>query len=463
MLKRWSQPNGYRQVLALGLPLVISMASTTVMHFTDRMFLANYSLETIAAAMPAGLAAFVFQAFFMGSAGYVNVFVAQYLGSGAPRRVGAALWTGIWFSIISGALLAAQGLVAEPLFALAGHSPEIRALEVSYFRWLCLGAGAGVLQSSLSCFFSGRGRTRPVMLANLAGAAVNVPLDYALINGVWGFPELGIVGAAWATIAGWVVMAALFALAIFTPRHERAFAVISAWRPEKELFLRLMRFGLPAGVQFWLDIAAITLAVFFVGRLGTLELAATTIAFSISTLSFLPMLGFSIAVSTLVGQAVGAGRPEMAAAATTSTIHVTLVYMGLVALVFLAFPGWLVEPFLPRDLGPEQAAALVDLGSTLVRYVALYTLFDAMGIIYIGALKGAGDSRFVMLNMAAVAGLFLVLPTYLGVNHLGWDIHRVWFCIILYLVVLGLTNWRRYRRGAWRRMRVVETAAPARG
>ena len=134
-----------------------------------------------------------------------------------------------------------------------------------------------------------------------------------------------------------------------------------------------------------------------------------------------------------------------------------------VALDFLAFPGWLVEPFLPRDVEPGQAAALVTLGSTLVRYVALYTLFDAMGIIYIGALKGAGDSRFVMLNMAVVAGLFLVLPTYLGVNHLGWDIHRVWFCIILYLVVLGLTNWRRYRRGAWRRMRVVETAAPARG
>lgn len=461
MGQRWSQPNGYRQVLAIGLPMVISMVSTTAMHFTDRMFLAQYSLVAIAAAMPAAMASFLFMAFFMGTAGYVNVFVAQYVGAGAPRRVGAALWAGVWFSVASGALMAGLWFAAEPIFAFGGHDPAVRELEVVYFRWLNLGAGVGVLQSSLSCFFSGRGLTRPVMLVNLAGALVNVPLDYALINGAWGLPELGILGAALATIAGWVVMAALFVLLIFTPRQERRFGVISAWRPEWSLFKRLMRYGLPAGVQFWLDITAFTLFVFLVGRLGVLELAATNIAFSISTLSFLPMIGFSIALSTLVGQAVGQGRPDLARTATTSALHLTLAYMGLVAGLFLLLPGLLVDPFIPRDQPPAEAARIADLGAMLLRYVAVYCFFDAVSIIYMAALKGAGDSRYVMLAMAVLAGLALVLPVYLGVEHLGWGLHGVWSCIIVYLALLGLANWRRFRGGAWTRMRVVETAPAA--
>lgn len=461
MGQRWARPNGYRQVLAIGLPMVISMASTTVMHFTDRMFLAQYSLNAIAAAMPAAMASFLFMAFFMGTAGYVNVFVAQYIGSGAPRRVGAALWTGVWFSAASGALMAGLWFTAEPIFAWGGHDPAVQALEVVYYRWLNLGAGIGVLQSSLSCFFSGRGLTRPVMLVNLAGALVNVPLDYALINGVWGFPELGILGAALATIVGWVVMVLLFVLLIFTPRQERCFAVKSAWRPEAELFRRLMRYGLPAGAQFWLDITAFTLFVFFVGRLGTLELAATNIAFSISTLSFLPMMGFSIALSTLVGQAMGQGRPDLARAATRSALDITLVYMGLLAAIFLLLPGLLVELFIPRDQPPAEAQRIATLGALLLRYVAVYCFFDAVGIIYMAALKGAGDSRYVMLAMAVLASLVLVLPVYLGVEYLGWGLHGVWSCIIIYLALLGLANWRRFCGGAWTRMRVVETAPPA--
>lgn len=461
MGERWSRPNGYRQVLAIGLPMVVSMASTTVMHFTDRMFLAQYSLDSIAAAMPAAMASFLFMAFFMGTSGYVNVFVAQYIGAGAPRRVGAALWTGIWFAVASGALMAGLWFTAEPLFAWGGHPPAVRELEVIYYRWLNLGAGIGVLQSALSCFFSGRGLTRPVMLVNLAGALVNVPLDYALINGVWGFPELGILGAALATIVGWVVMAALFVALVFTQRHQREFAVLSAWRPEPDLFRRLMRFGVPAGVQFWLDITAFTLFVFFVGRLGVLELAATNIAFSISTLSFLPMIGFSIALSTLVGQAVGQGRPDLARTATTSAVRLAMIYMGAVAGLFVLLPDLLVEPFISHAQPPEQAARIAALGAMLLRYVAVYCLFDAVGIVYMAALKGAGDSRFVMRAMAVLASLVLVLPVYLGVEYLDWGLHGVWTCVIVYLALLGLANWRRYRGGAWTRMRVVETAPPA--
>jgi MATE family multidrug resistance protein len=202
----------YRQVLRISLPLVASMSSTMIMEFTDRIFLANYSLNAIAAALPAGIAAFLFISFFLGTAQYLNVFVAQYTGSGRLQRVGAALWQGIYFSVLSAVVMFGLFFLAGPLFKLGGHPPEVQVLEVTYFRILCLGSGVLIVATALSCFYSGRGKTRPVMIINMIGMLFNIPLDYALINGVWFFPEWGILGAGIATVVSWMLIAVVFCL-----------------------------------------------------------------------------------------------------------------------------------------------------------------------------------------------------------------------------------------------------------
>ncbi|MGD9238238.1 MAG: MATE family efflux transporter, partial [Desulfobacterales bacterium] len=122
------QNRPYRQVLRVSLPLVISMSSTMVMEFTDRVFLAGYSLNAIAAALPAGIAAFLFISIFLGTAQYLNVFVAQDVGSGQSQHVGAALWQGNYFSLISAAAMVGLSFLAEPLFALGGHPVEVQVL-----------------------------------------------------------------------------------------------------------------------------------------------------------------------------------------------------------------------------------------------------------------------------------------------------------------------------------------------
>ena len=137
---------------------------------------------------------FLFTSFFMGTAGYVNVFIAQYIGANDNKGVGASLWQGIYFSIFGAIAMALIALTAVRLFAFIGHVPEVQKLEVIYFRILCYGTGAGILGTTLSCFYSGRGLTRNVMLIHIIGTLFNIPLDYAIINGVWGFPELGIQG-----------------------------------------------------------------------------------------------------------------------------------------------------------------------------------------------------------------------------------------------------------------------------
>ena len=138
MLKNWNTPCGYKAVLKVSLPLVASMASTTLMLFTDRLFLGWYSTEALAASTPAGLLAFTLMSFFLGVAAYTNTFVAQYTGAGAHERVGACLWQGIYFSLLAGAILAAMSMFGENIFRLAGHPPEIQYLETIYFRILML-------------------------------------------------------------------------------------------------------------------------------------------------------------------------------------------------------------------------------------------------------------------------------------------------------------------------------------
>jgi len=438
---------------------VVSFGSTSLIHFTDRVFLANYSLEAIAAALPAGIVSFLFTCFFMGVAGYVNVFIAQYIGAGAMRRVGAALWQGIYFSLGAAVLLALLYFLAEPMFAYSGHPPAVRVQEVIYFQIVTLGSGLVVISTALSCFFSGRGLTRPVMVINLISAGVNIPLDYLLINGVGPFPEMGIAGAAVATVASQLVMTLLFAWLVFAPKSHREFGVLSDHRLDRELFRRLMRFGLPGGLQFFVDIFGFTFFIFMVGRLGSVELAATNIVFAINALAFMPMVGLSVAVSTLVGQALGAERPALAVFATGNTLRLTLIYMGLMVLLFIFAPEPLLRIFSDPSAQPVNHQAIMETGVILLRFVAVYTMFDSLGIILGGALRGAGDIRFVTGAMAVVSFFFMLLPVYVLVELAHAGLYAVWYCAACYILVLALVFWLRYRNGKWQKMRVIEKNA----
>jgi MATE family multidrug resistance protein len=386
-------------------------------------------LDAIAAALPAGITSFLFISFFMGTAQYLNVFVAQYTGSGTLHRVGAVLWQGIYFSVLSGVALAGLYFLAEPLFWFGGHSPEVQALEVIYFRILSLGSGILIIGTSLSCFFSGRGRTRPVMILNLIGTLFNIPLDYALINGIWIFPEWGIRGAGIATVMSWSLVTIIFALMVFTRKNDRVFKVRSHRAFEAGLFGRLMRYGIPSALQFCLDIFAFTFFIFMVGRIGTLELAVTNIVLSINSLAFMPMMGFSLGTSTLVGQALGRNRVDQALAATRATIHIVLFYIFLLLLLFLLVPRPLLELFRPNHMTPEGYAAILETGVILLRFVSVYLFFDALYMVCIGVLKGAGDT----------AGLYYT-----------------WSCATCFIFFLFAVSFWRYRQGRWKHVRVIE-------
>ncbi len=458
---RWKAPQGYAEILRVGLPLVASMASSTVMQFTDRLFLSRFSVDAIAAALPASMASLTLLLTLMGVCGYTSVLIAQYTGSRAPHRVGSALWQGIWSALAGSLILCATWGMAEPLFALAGHAPHVQELEVDYFRVITAGSGFALFGSVLSGFYSGRGQTRPVMVANMAAAVINVPLDYVLIFGGFGFPSLGITGAGIATVIGWLFSTIILSCLIFTRKHDLMFHVRSSWRFEWDMFRRLLRYGLPSSANFFVDIVGITWFSFEVGSFGTIALAASNIAFSINSLIFLPTLGLNIAVSSLVGQAMGRGSPQEAETVTWNALHLALVYMLSLCAIIALSAGPLMDFFAPGDMTPEQFAPVRALGITLLYFVTIYSLIDAGSIIYFGALKGAGDTLGVMMILVGCMASFLVLPI-LYMKYRGTpSVHGYWIALTVYIIMLAASATLRFYRRRWHTIRVVETAPPS--
>jgi MATE family multidrug resistance protein len=454
MGKRWRQPGGFRDVLQLAVPLIISTSAWGVQHFIDRMFLSWYSREAVAAAMPAGMLNFMFASFFLGTIGYVNTFVAQYTGADKKHQVGAVVWQGVYFSILAGVTMLALMPFSDWFFELAGHEQNLRSLESEYFRISCF-LGPSMAGVAFSAFFSGRGKTLTVMWVNVVATGINIALDYAWIFGNWGFPEWGIQGAAWATVVAHYVMALIFFFLVISRRHRKTFNTLAGWRLDWGLFKRLIRFGVPNGTQFMLDITAFTMFIMLIGRLGSIPLTATNITFTLNVLAFLPLVGMGMAVSTLVGQYIGKERPELAERTTYSACILGLGYMVIMAIGYVFFPSLLLAPF-SAGADPVAFAQTWDMCIVLLRFVAVYCIFDAMYIVFSAAVKGAGDTRFVMWTTVLLAWGVMVVPSYLAVTEFGFGLYGVWIFICSYICIGGVVFLFRFRGGKWKSMRVIE-------
>ncbi len=452
---RWQSEGGYREFLGLAFPLILSTASWSIQHFVDRVFLSWYSTEALAAAAPAGMTNFIFLSFFLGIAQYVNTFVAQYTGARRPERVGPAVWQGVYLALFSGLLALVPAALSAPLFDLIGHDPAIRQAETTYFRVLCYGIGLHVLSTSASCFFSGRGRTWTVLGVNIAATLLNIVLDYALIFGRWGLPEWGIEGAAWATNLAGLFSATLFFVLIVRRSYRAQYATLRGWKPDPELFGRLLRFGGPSGLTFMLDIMAFSLFILIAGRLGTIALAATNLASHINSLAFMPLIGSGIAVTTMVGQRLGRNQPAAAEYCTWTGFHLALLYTLVMALAYIAVPELFLKPFKARAQGADFAAAYA-IAIPLLRIVALYCIFDAFYMTFTATLKGAGDTRFIMWVSVPLAWVLMVIPAFVAQAYFNAGIFLIWGFLCAYVIVLALVFYFRFRQGKWKDMRVIE-------
>jgi multidrug resistance protein, MATE family len=457
--RRWRAEGGYRQVLALAVPLILSTGSSTLQGFINRMFLVWHSPESLAAAMPAGMVSYAFMSIFLTTAGYVSTFVAQYHGAGRDQNAGRVMWQAAPVALVA-ALVSLLMIPAAPVFfRWVGHDAAVQVEEVVFFRILCIGALPSVFSAAMSGMLSGLGRTRPVMVVTLIATGLNILFDYLLIFGHLGFPAMGIAGAGWASVIASVAQFSGFSALVFRRSYRIAYRTLD-WRPRWSELRSLLRYGLPSGVQIFIDMAGFTAFILLVGRLGRDELAATNLAFNVNTIAFMPMIGIGITVSVLVGQALGRNDPARARYSVRSAFDLTFVYMGLIAALFLALPRFFLAPF-AAAADPRSFAAIADLTALLLRFVAVYTLFDALNIIFSSAIKGAGDTRFVMGMIIVISFSVLVIPSFIAITVLHASVFVCWTIASAYVIALGVAFFLRYRQGKWAAMRVIDTTPPA--
>jgi multidrug resistance protein, MATE family len=443
----------YTGIAKLAAPLILTMSSFMLMNFVDALLLSWYSTAAIAAVVPAGMAFHLMSTVFTGTVGYTSVLVSQYYGAGRPDRVAPVVWQGIYLAVISGGMVAMLSLAGKPLFAWVGHDPSIRAFEVDYFTILCWGAPFYLLGQAVAGFFSGRRITMPILFAQSAAMAVNAVLDWVLIFGRWGFPEMGVAGVAWATVAGQAVAAVVF-LVLFLDRKNRK--VFGSWL-ERGLNLpltrRLIVFGFPNGSRYVVEVLAWTAFVFFVGRLGESALAATNIAWRINGLAFFPVIGLSQAIGILVGNAQGEKRPDISVRVTWRGIAIGQAWMMTAAGVFVLFPRLLYGLF-AGDTPPAEFGPIVDLGVMLLRFVALYTLLDGFNIMMLTTLQSAGDTKWTFVASLILHILFLAALT--TVDRLRPAVIVEWLVATAFVMIQAFFWSGRFLSGKWREIQVVE-------
>lgn len=445
---------GSRELLRLAFPLIVSQGFMTVQVFLDTLLLSWHDPDEMAASFPAMMWFWLGFGFLQVTAGYVSTFVAQYTGAGRPERVGPAVWQGIYFAVAAGLLFLLVIPMAPWLIAIGGHSAELQSLEVIYLRCLCCAGLPMLLMAAVNGFFSGRGQTWIVLCVEVAGTLVNMVLALLLIFGRLGFPEMGIAGAGWSTVAGAFTSAIVGLVLFFQPAYATRFNSLRGWRFDRALFARLMRYGGPAGAQVFLDVLVFHVFVQLVGRLGEAATGATTLAVRMNMVAFLPMMGLGLAVSILVGQRLGSDRPDLAEKSAYTGLKWSFGYMCCIAATYLLFPEAIVGLF-KSDTEPAQFAAIAALVPTLLTCVAIYSLADSVSVTFAFALRGAGDTWFVSRLTFALAWPIMVLPTWLVVRS-GASLYWAWGFASAYVFAMAICFWLRFRSGVWKTMRVIE-------
>ncbi|MEN7973495.1 MAG: MATE family efflux transporter [Verrucomicrobiota bacterium] len=447
---------GWRELMRIAWPLIINSGTFAILNFCDRLFLSWYGEEEFRASLPAGILFFTLVCGFMAVAGFANTFVAQFWGAGNKEGCARATAQGILFSLLSFPLIMALIPVGLWFLRLSGHGADVLALEEEYFRILMWCGGGMTLSSALSSFFSGRGKTFVIMGCNVFANGLNILLNYLFIFGKWGIPEMGIAGAGWATVIGSWVSPMIFAVLYFSKPANAEFGTIGNMRYNHWLFKRMIRFGMPAGIHWFLDVASFTIFVMLIGRMGPVAHIASNIALSVNLIAFMPMIGMGVAASILVGQYLGRNQPEYAERMGWVALKIGIGYILSIGITFLLFPEFYINVFEADSSGSVPFAELFKAVRILLAMLALWGAADAAAIIFSGALRGAGDTHFTMYYQSVVAWGLLVPGQLLLVLVFKCNVYISWMWTLFYIIVLGAGFSYRFWSGRWKSINLLE-------
>ncbi|NMA43819.1 MAG: MATE family efflux transporter [Oligosphaeraceae bacterium] len=445
--------DGIAALIPIALPMIISNIFDTVMMFVDRLYLAYVGKEHMAACMNAGLTSGTCTVFFAGVASYVSAMVARSYGARQFSQCPRIVYQGMRFALFSYPLVLLIGLIAINSFTWAGHSNMQIQLEETYFRWMLFGGTLlSLLRTPLASFFSGIGKTSVIMKASFVSMLVNLLFNYLLIYGKFGFPRLEINGAAIGTLLASLVLNIILAIAFQRETRSKEYRSVCPWRFDAAISKTLLKFGIPTGMDYFLSTSAFNLTIAVFHGYGADAAAAVTIVMNWDLLAFFPLQGVQVAITTLVGQNLGAKNIPAATRTAYSGCKLNLLYSLFILLIFLGMPSLLVSIFTPESGGIDYSQ-VKKLAVPMLRWAGFYLIFDSVYISFSGALRGGGDTLWAMI-IGLIFHWSLAINVLLTTYLFKFSLMGSWIVWVLSSVTGGTLIYWRFRTGKWKHIKL---------
>jgi len=430
-----------KQMFSLAIPVVLSSFLQRSVGIVDIFLVGGLGASAIAAVGVAQIMVFLVMSISWGINVGATVLVSQLWGADRKGEAGKAAYQAMLIAALAAVVIMVIGhLAGWKVAALLGANEEVQRILYDYSKIIFTFIAFTLFINVLSGIMQGAGDTRTPLYATLIVNILHVVVAYPLIYGKWGLPAMGVKGAAIAI----AVSECLGAAFLFTRSLERRYIVLSR-SLEMRLTMMTIRLGWPILVDRFLQNAGSMMFAKVILLYGTTVYAAHQVGLAIEAISFMPGYGIAVAAATMVGQSLGAGRPDEAKLSAYEANRLAVILMASMALLFFFFPYLLLRVF-TND--PE----VIRYGILYMKIVAFAQIPLAITMVLTGSLRGAGDTGFIMF--ATIAGMWLIrIPvTALLATMFNASIRTVWSVMILdWLVRMSLLLWR-YRKQRWERL-----------
>ncbi len=437
-----------KRIFLLAWPVMAEMFLQTFAQMVDMAMVGRLGQAAIAAVGLSFRPLFVGQAIFLGLGVATTAMVARFIGAkDRERAIIAAEQSMLTTSVLALALAAFGYFFARQITLFMGAEADVVDLGVSYLRGFSPGIFFLMLSTIMTAALRASGDTKTPFYAGAISNVINVAGNYVLIFGHLGFPALGVYGAAIATSFSRVVMAGILFACLLRGRSGLHLNVKGFTYLDWDIIVRLFRIGIPAALERLVQSVSMMLHLRILAVLGTTAVAVSTLSSNIEQLSFMPSIGFSVAASTLVGQSLGARKPDEAEHNGWGAMRLASMFMGFMGVLFVLIPGAFIRIYTsdPEVLGP---------GIAILRIVGLTQLPQAIAFVASGILRGAGDTRTV-LNNSIIGNVALRLGlSYLFVIVLGWGMWSAFLAIMIDWLVRGMLLSYWVAQGKWKKTKV---------
>lgn len=434
-------------VMHLAWPMVVGNVLQNAFNVVDMIFVGRLGAESIAAVALCGILMQITWTLLVGLSIGTTAIVARSIGAGIPELAGRAAMQSLALGVVISALLAATAFAAgRPALRLLGASGAILDLADGYLLIVFSGSFTMVLYFMCNGIMRGAGDAMTPMVLMGIATVTNIVLDPLMIFGLWGFPKLGVNGAAWATVIaqGFAMIGALWVMARGVSRIRLPWR---AFRPEPDLLRRILRISGPGAMQGAVQNAASLVLMRIVSAFGVSVMAAYGIGLRIDLIVMMPGWAFGATASTLVGQNLGAGKPERAERSAWVATALYAAFMLVTGVVFAVLATWVLRVF----TGQTEVVAL---GASFLRIRSASYIFLAPALVMASAFNGAGDALTPMA-MRALGLLVVQIPAAL-ILPVVWQNQAagIWTAIALASVVQGSGLAIAFAAGRWKRARV---------